>query len=143
MTVDATYTPHRASVATRVLWRAGHWDEAVATLASDALAERAEILGDRHWWRLDDAGAAAEAVTALASSDPVLAGYFDAQRAYTRLLFGLDPLPGDAQRARDGFTAAAADPRLSGWATFWLGALADNIGGGTDPAAHHPPHAPS
>ncbi|WP_127507181.1 hypothetical protein [Actinoplanes solisilvae] len=134
MAFDATYIPRRASVATRVLWRAGQWDEAVATLAPDALAERAEILVDRYWWRLDDAGAAAAAITALAPSEPVLAGHFDAQLAYARLLFGLDPLPDDAQRARDGFTAAAADPRLTGWATFWLGVLADNIGGDPDTA---------
>ncbi|WP_229073373.1 hypothetical protein [Actinoplanes sp. DH11] len=57
-------------VVARVLLRAGRWDEALAALPPDALAARAEILVDRHWWRLDAAGAAAEAVAALRPGDP-------------------------------------------------------------------------
>ncbi|ANP57039.1 hypothetical protein AVL59_38455 [Streptomyces griseochromogenes] len=98
-------------------------------LSADALAERAEILVDRHWWRLDGEAAAEEAVGALVPSDPVLAGFLRAQVRYTRLLFGLDPRADDLRRAREDFTAATADARLSGWAVFWLGVLADNVDG--------------
>jgi hypothetical protein len=69
----------------------------------------------------------------LASDDPVLAGFYGAQLGYTRMLFQLDPRAGDLGQARDGFAAAARDPRLDGWGVFWLGTLADNIN--HDPAA--------
>lgn len=133
MTTDDTYMmDHRPAVA-RMLQRMGRWDEALAVLPTEALTERAEILVDRYWWRLDGAAAAEEAISALLSCDPVLAGYLGAQVRYTRLLFSLEPLPEDLQRAREHFTAATADSRLAGWATFWLGVLADNIDG--DPGA--------
>jgi hypothetical protein len=106
------------------LRRAGRWDEALACAAA---ADHAEILVDRHWWLLDDPAEAHEAVAELASSDPLRAGYLDAQLRYTRLLFARDPQADDASRARDAFTAATADLRFTGWATFWLGVLADNI----------------
>ncbi|MFB0633450.1 hypothetical protein [Streptomyces sp. AB3(2024)] len=51
----------------------------------------------------------------------MLAGYLPAQLRYTRLLFGLGPLPEDPWRAREEFTAAGADARPAGWGTFWLG----------------------
>ena len=127
MTADATYTMNGRLAVARMLHRTGRWDEALALLPADALAQRAQILVDRYWWRLDGAAAAVEAVGALVPSDPVLAGYLDAQVRYTRLLFGLDPLAEDLPRAREDFTAAATDARLAGWATFWLGVLADNI----------------
>ena len=116
-----------ASVGARTLQRAGRWDEALATLTTDAFAARAEILTDRHWWRLDNPKKAEEAIAALLPHDPTLAGYLDAQLRYTRLLFNLDPLPADRNQAHAGFTAAAANPHHAGWATFWLGVLADNI----------------
>lgn len=115
MSADATY---------HILHRAGRWDEALAALPAEAHAQRAEILVDRHWWRLDDAGAAAAAIQAV--GDSVLAGYLDAQLRYTRVLFDLDPRPDDREHARDGFTAAVDDARLTAWATFWLGVLTEN-----------------
>lgn len=134
MTTDATYIMDGGTAVARMLHRMGRWDEALAMLPPDALAERAEILVDRHWWRLDGGAAAEEAVSALQPSDPVLAGFLTAQIRYTRLLFSLDPLPDDLQRAREDFTTATADPRLTGWATFWLGVLADNINKDPDAA---------
>ncbi|MFD0573821.1 hypothetical protein ACFQ0T_37125 [Kitasatospora gansuensis] len=91
------------------------------------MAERAEILVDSFWWRLNGSTAAEQAVGALLPSEPVLAGYLAAQISYTRLLFGLSPRPDDLRRARQGFAAARADARLAGWAVFWLGVLAENI----------------
>ncbi|MEU6251215.1 hypothetical protein [Streptomyces sp. NPDC047043] len=114
MTNEATYDVDGKSTVARTLHRSGRWDEALALLPADALAQRAEILVDLYWWRLDGAAAAEEGVGALAPSDPVLAGYLDAQVRYTRLLFGLDPLPEDLPRAREGFTVATADARLAG-----------------------------
>jgi hypothetical protein len=131
MTTDATYMMDGGPAV--ALHRMGRWDEALAALPPDAAAERAEILVDRFWWRLDGGAVAEEAVGALLPSDPVRAAYLTAQVRYTRLLFGLDPLPEDLQRAREDFTAATADARLAGWAVFWLGVLADNIDG--DPHA--------
>jgi hypothetical protein len=106
------------------LRRAGRWDEALACAAA---ADHAEILVDRHWWLLDAPAEAQKAIAELALSDPLRAGYLDAQLRYIRLLFARDPQADDASRARDAFTAATADPRFTGWATFWLGVLADNI----------------
>jgi hypothetical protein len=123
MTTDVTYT---TSVA-RLLHRMGRWDESLAALPADAVAQRAEIVVDRFWWRLDDPAAAEEAVSDLLPSDPVFAGYLGAQVRYTRLVFGLDPHSEDLRRVREDFTAATADARLAAWAVFWLGVLADNI----------------
>ncbi|MEU0965964.1 hypothetical protein ABZ357_11250 [Streptomyces sp. NPDC005917] len=136
MTTDAAYMMDGGPALARMLHRAGRWDEALALLPAEAPAERAEILVDRFWWRLEGAAAAEEAVGALLPSDPVFAGFLGAQVRYARLLFGLDPLPEDRRRAREDFAAAAADARLAGWATFWLGVLADNVD--QDPATAVP-----
>lgn len=125
MTTDATYMMDGPTATARMLHRTGHWDQALAVLPSQAEVERAEILVDSFWWRLRGSDAAEEAVNALAQ--PVLAGYLGAQIRYTRLLFGLSPLDDDLHRAREGFTQARSERRLAGWATFWLGVLADNI----------------
>ncbi|MEU8694706.1 hypothetical protein [Streptomyces sp. NPDC048665] len=127
MITDATYMMDGPAATARMLHRVGHWDLALAVLPSHAGAERAEILVDSFWWRLSGADAAEEAVDALALAQPVLAGYLGAQIRYTRLLFGLSPLDDDLHRAREGFTQARSERRLAGWATFWLGVLADNI----------------
>jgi hypothetical protein len=127
MNHDATYIMDGGVAVARILHRMGRWDEALSLLPQDAMAERAEILVDRFWWRWEGAAAAEEAVGALQPCDPALAEYLTAQLRYTRLLFGLEPLPEDLTRARAEFTAAAADARLTGWATFWLGVLADNV----------------
>lgn len=71
----------------------------------------------------------------LSASDPVCAGFLDAQLAYARVVFGPGPRPGDAGRARAGFGAAAADERLAGWGSFWLGVLAENVDDAPDQAA--------
>jgi hypothetical protein len=127
MNNDTAYTTDRALDVARALQRAGRWDEALAVLPAGELAARAEILADRFWWRLDDPAEAESAVRDLASCDAVRSGFYGAQLGYTRLLFQLGPRAGDLDQTRDGFAAAACDPRLDGWGTFWLGTLADNI----------------
>ena len=112
----------------------GRWDDALAALPAGAVPQRAEIAVDRFWWRLGDAAAAEEAVSALLPSDPVLAGFLGAQVRYTRLVFGLGPHPEDHRRAHEDFKSATADARLSGWAVFWLGVLADNLDKNPDTA---------
>jgi hypothetical protein len=138
MLLDAAYTVRPQLAAARQLQRAGRWDLALQVLAAEpsdptSAALRADILVDRHWWRLDRAAEAQQAVTELAEdhSSSALAAFLDAQLRYTRALFGarfgLDPEPDDASLAEQAFRLAAADERLRGWATFWLGVLADNL----------------
>jgi tetratricopeptide (TPR) repeat protein len=135
MKTDATYMMDGGTAVARMLHRTGRWDEALAVLPTGAVAVRAELLVDSFWWRLHGSEEAEEAVGALLQSEPVLAGYLDAQIRYTRLLFGLGPRPDDLQQARQGFAAARDDVRLAGWAAFWLGVLADNIDEDPDRAA--------
>jgi hypothetical protein len=127
MNYDTAYITDRAPDLARALHRAGRWDEALAVLPAGETAARAEIMVDRFWWQHRDGAAAEAAVGELATGDPVLAAFYRAQLGYTRLLFQLEPRPGDLDQTRDGFTAAARDPRLDGWGPFWLGTLADNI----------------
>jgi hypothetical protein len=118
MTYDTTYIALR-------LMRGGLWNEALAILPPDATAPRAELLADRFWWRLEGQAEAEQAVAALYGEDGLLAAFLDSQLAYTRLLFGQGPRPGDLARARDGFDSAARDQRLAGWGLFWRGVTAD------------------
>jgi hypothetical protein len=127
MQPDTTYSMRPETAPARVLSQAGQWDHALAVLPAEATALRAQILTERFWWRLDDPAEAEAAIAALAKEDPVLARFCDAQLAYTRIVFGFGARPSDAARARDGFTIAAADDRLAGWGSFWLGVLADNV----------------
>jgi hypothetical protein len=127
MNDNAPYIMGRGPDLARALLRAGRWDEALAVLPAGETAARTEILADRFWWQLREGAEAEAAIGELASDDPVLAGFYGAQLGYTRLLFQLEPRAGDLDQARNGFAAAARDPRLDGWGAFWLGALADNI----------------
>lgn len=124
---DTPYSVAADADVARLLHRSGHWDQALAVLPAGATALRARILTDRFFWRLDDPAEAESAVAALSPDDPVLAGFHGAQIAYTRLLFGIGRRAGDADRAREGFTAATGDARLGGWGWFWLGVLADHV----------------
>jgi hypothetical protein len=140
-----------ALAAARELHRAGHWDLALELLAGDGAqgpadaavaALRAEILVERHWWRLDQAEPAEAAVAALAvaGAEPALAALLRGQLRYTRVLFGLDPAPDDVAQAEAAFAEASrapAGPGLDAWATFWLGVLADNLHHDQAAAAAH------
>lgn len=127
MTANDTYT----SLATaRRLHALGDWDHAAALLAGEesgeALELKAEILYERFLFQSDGIEAAADAISAIDQETPqarMLAG----RLAYTRLLFRLDPLPGDYETAEAGYRFAAADPTTRGWAEFHWGALLDNV----------------
>ena len=111
----------------------GEWDGALALLdgadsdgkEGGTAAMRARILVERYWWRLDDPAPAERAVAGL--EDPALRGYLAAQLAYTRILFALGPRPGDERVMHAGLQEAARDETWRGWATFWQGAVADNV----------------
>jgi hypothetical protein len=122
--------PYAAMPVSRRLLVAGAWDDALALLDGPAGPEvqrlRARILVERNWWRLDDPGAARDAVAALPEGD-AYAAFLGAQLAYTRLLFGLDAEEGDADLAEEGFRAGAAEPATAGWGQFWLGVLREHI----------------
>jgi hypothetical protein len=118
MSMNTNYIAEPVHSAASSLKRAGLWDLALELPIADTTALRAEILTDRFWWRLDKPAAAEAAVAALSQEDPVLGGFYDAQLAYTRVLFGIDPRSGDTTRARAGFSAAAEDERLANWAIF-------------------------
>jgi hypothetical protein len=148
MLLDAPYMKRPRLAAARQLQRAGHWDLAVDVLAAEppdptAAALRADILVDRHWWCLDWPAEAQQAVTDLANehSSSALAAFLGAQLRYTRALFGtqfgLHPDPHDASLAEQAFQHAATDEPLRGWATFWLGVLADNLHHDQASAADH------
>jgi hypothetical protein len=115
MTPDAAYLSRADLASACHLRRAGQWDAALAMVPEEAAALRAEILVERHVWRLDPPAAAISAVRALPSS--ALATLLLAQLEYWRQLFELDgePIIADPVAA---FAEAAADPVLAGWATF-------------------------
>lgn len=116
MSLDVTYA----------LQHAGQWGAALA--AAPTMARRAEILTDRHLWRLDPPGEALAAIDELEPVDPALAALLKSQLVYWHQLFelgsrdaygGFDPV--------DGFVAATKDSRLAGWATFWHAVAMENL----------------
>jgi hypothetical protein len=135
-TVHPAADPALAARLAGRLQLAGDWDGALSLLPGqdgDTAGQRAGILVDRYWWRLDDPAPAEQAVAGL--EDQVRRGYLAAQLAYMRLLFRLGPRPGDEQAIGDGLREAARHDRLRGWATFWQGVVADNVHGDPGTAA--------
>lgn len=126
------YSP---AVLARHLHRAGQWDAALAVLGDTDPDLRAEILVDRLWWRLDDP-ADAESALAEISADAAHTALIRGQLGFTRLTFSLEPMPDVAAVTAD-FARAEQDDALSGWASFWLGVTADNIGHDRDTARRH------
>ncbi|MEV0663696.1 hypothetical protein ACIBI3_20960 [Actinomadura luteofluorescens] len=137
MGLNTTYTARSAADAARSLKHAGRWDLALELPGAETAALRAELLTDRFFWRLDDPTEAEAAVTVLSQKDPALGGFYDAQLAYTRLLFDLDPRSDDEGRARTGFFRATKDQRLMGWATFWTGIVTENFDDALGHAREH------
>lgn len=115
MTPDAAYRNDPDLAPACHLRRAGQWDLALRLLPEDATALRAEILTERHVWRLDPPGEAIAAARALGETP--LATLLLAQLEYWRQLFKLDGAPIMADPVA-GFADAASDRDLAGWATF-------------------------
>jgi hypothetical protein len=137
MGMNTNYIARFAEDAARSLKRAGLWDLALELPGAETTALRADLLTDRFFWRLDQPAAAEAAVALLAQEDPPLAGFYQAQLAYTRLLFGLAPRSDDEARVRAGFAAAAQDQRLVSWATFWIGIVTEKFDDAPQQAKQH------
>jgi hypothetical protein len=101
-------------------------------LGTDPLAAqlRADILTDRHQWRLDDRTEALEAIDAIRTENPDLARLLTAQLDYWVRLFKRDDLPALVEDPVEEFqqvVKAATDPGLRDWATFWFAVSTENL----------------
>jgi hypothetical protein len=136
MTNDTAYFAVPELAPARHLQRAGQWDTALRLLpeGSAGAALRAEILVDRHLWRIDPVDEAVAATTALADAEPELAVHLTAQLEYWRLLLTLDGPPLGPDPA-EGFASVAGHPPLAGWAAFWHAITLDNLRQDTAAAA--------
>jgi hypothetical protein len=125
------------------LQRAGQWGLALrcAPEGPDGAALRAQVLTDRHSWRLDAAAAARAAISEIAARRPGLATYLSAQLEYWDRLLGPLSEAGNAEAARPGpepaeaFAALRGDPELGAWATFWHAVTLENLHGDSGAAA--------
>jgi len=120
------YADPQLAVARR-LQRAGDWAGALRLTpqSADGAVLRAEILVDRHSWRLDPAREAREAVAQITASAPATAAFLLAVLEYWRQLMKSDdpfigPDPVAEFERLDGQIAP-------GWATFWLGVSLENL----------------
>jgi hypothetical protein len=137
MKPDEAYSSDPELATARHLQRAGRWDEALAVLTGDSPAARdlrAEILTDRHQWRLDDR---TEALAAIRDASPLLARLLTAQLEYFQHLFrrntaDADPtaLPQLVDDPVEEFRAVAdeaGDPGLRDWVLFWYAVSSENV----------------
>jgi hypothetical protein len=118
---DATYFAVSGLVPARRLQRAGQWDAALAVLpqsGSRALLLRADILTDRHAWRVDQPDEALAAVAAIRDPYPEAAEFMTAQLEYWRRLMRPDA-PQIAGDPTATFADLADDERFGGWTRFW------------------------
>ncbi len=141
MTADATYFAAAGLAPARHLQRAGQWELALALTPDDdgGAALRADILVDRHSWRLDPPGEALAAIDVIASRRPELAIYLTAQLEYWRRLLSQSDEPIGGGLIGTDLAAAVAkvagEDALGGWARFWHGVVLDNLMGDTAGAA--------
>jgi hypothetical protein len=122
-------------LAARSLQLAGRWELALrhAPEGRAGAALRAEIVTDRHLWRLDPVDEAVAAVGEITQDRPDLAAYLSAQLEYLRRLLarGDQALAGDPV---DTFANLDGGP-LHGWAEFWHAVALENLRGDTAGAA--------
>ena len=133
---DATYFASVDLAPARHLQRAGQWDTALALLPEgpQALLLRAEILVERHMWRLDQPDEALAAVERLRDAQPEPAAFLTGQLEYWRRILR----PGAPQIADDPiatFAALAADERFGGWTGFWHAVSLELLGRDASAAA--------
>ncbi|HET9143873.1 hypothetical protein [Actinophytocola sp.] len=117
------------------LRRAGQWDIALSLVPGRdpaAAALRAEILVERHLWRLDPPDAAVAACAEV--DDPALANLLRAQLEYWRRLFRLGGSEVTADPVTE-FGALRDHPEHGGWATFWHAISTEQLLGDGDTAA--------
>jgi hypothetical protein len=124
MTPDDAYLADPGLAKARHLQRAGQWGAALELIDGNASELRAEILVERHVFRLDPVDEAVEAVDAIAGT--ALATLLKAQLEYWRqlLTLGGEPIMDDPVA---GFARAAQDARLAGWATFHGAIATENL----------------
>lgn len=116
---------------------AGRWDLAL-DLPDLPVTRRAEILVDRHLWRLDPLDEALAAIDELESDGPTTLGaLLNGQLLYWRMLHTPGRPDDRLDDAREALATAAIDPALAGWAAFWQGVLVENIGGDRIAATVH------
>lgn len=132
MTDNGTYT------VARTLQRAGRWDLALAQVPPGpaGAALRAEILTDRHLWRLDPPDEALAAIDAVAADRPELAALLAAQIEYWHRRAGGAPHGDDPV---DTFAGLVGHPALGGWPDFWHGITREALH--DDPAGAAPRYA--
>jgi hypothetical protein len=122
MLPDEAYLSAPELAPARHLQRAGQWDLALRILEGvphpAAVPLRAEILVDRHAWRLDPLADALAAVRALEERDRPLAVLLAGQLSYWQAVFELGGSP-VLPDPRAAFSDAAGDDRLRGWAVFF------------------------
>lgn len=125
MMLDATYSA-------RTLQRAGQWDAALALLpgGAETAALRAELLVDRHTWRLDPVDEALDAVRSLGDPHSGTAALLTAQLEYYRRLFNL----GGPALCADPVEAFAGLPPTA-WSVFWWSVAQENLLQDKDAAA--------
>jgi hypothetical protein len=117
------------------LQRAGRWDLALAALPVEPVGRaadlRAEILVDRHLWRLDAVDEAEAAIAVVeAGGNLALAGLLRGQLLYWRMLFSLGPAPDGARRAAtEPLAQSNRTLMLSRW---WIRRIASPNSGATD-----------
>jgi hypothetical protein len=121
----------------RHLQRGGQWDLALDLIgdAGDGAAglTRAEVLVDRHAWRLDPSAEAMDAVHAVERDYPVHAAFLLAQLAYWQAAFGLGgtPIQADVVAAFDALTSETV---LFPWPAFYQSVALQYLREDTDAA---------
>jgi hypothetical protein len=122
MLTDATYFAAPDLAPSRHLQRAGQWDTALAAVPDtpEGRLLRADILVERHFWRLDPVQDALAAVEAVRPAHPEAAEFLAGQLEYWRRLQRPDA-PAIAGDPADTFKFLAADTRFGGWTGFWYG----------------------
>jgi len=101
-----------------------------ALATAPSAARRAEVLTDRHLWRLDPPGEALAAIAEVEPVDPALAALLTSQLVYWHRHFGRgEPDAYGEHDPVDGFAMAAEDRRLAGWATLWHAVATEKLRG--------------
>jgi hypothetical protein len=147
MRPDEAYRDRPVLASARHLQRAGRWDLALDLIADspdayNAADLRADILCDRHQWRLDDRTEAIAAIDAIRGTNRSLAMLLTAQIEYWAHLFRKNVMAGANVDADPGeppglvadpveefhrVTKETDDEGLRDWATFWYAVSSENV----------------